>query len=162
MYGCRHWQLVFRSVKQCIRADTSDYLWCDYPIDCREKSVVSQTAYPAQSIFAGYFVTGRSDPRNVCLRRGAACCLCSTGIKREGRIPRNPCTGMGGVKFYTSGITGTAGRFYRGKYQVNFNQYYSFVYGDLVGKKLVKKVSQKVFLNLTYVLLLVSGLSLIL
>ena len=31
-----------------------------------------------------------------------------------------------------------------------------------VGKKLVKKVSQKVFLNLTYVLLLVSGLSLIL
>ena len=32
-------------------------------------------------------------------------------LKREGRIPRNPCTGMGGVKFYTSGITGTAGRF---------------------------------------------------
>lgn len=31
-----------------------------------------------------------------------------------------------------------------------------------LGKKLVKKVSQKVFLNLTYVLLLVSGLSLIL
>lgn len=31
-----------------------------------------------------------------------------------------------------------------------------------IGKKLVKKVSQKVFLNLTYVLLLVSGLSLIL
>ena len=31
-----------------------------------------------------------------------------------------------------------------------------------VGKKLVKKVSQRTFLNLTYVLLLVSGLSLIL
>lgn len=31
-----------------------------------------------------------------------------------------------------------------------------------LGKKLVKKVSQKIFLNLTYVLLLVSGLSLIL
>lgn len=31
-----------------------------------------------------------------------------------------------------------------------------------LGKKLVKKVSQKVFLNLTYVLLLISGLSLIL
>ena len=101
---------------------------------------MSQTAYPAQSTFAGYFVTGRSDPRNVCLRRGAACCLCSTGIKREGRIPRNPCTGMGGVKFYTSGITGTAGRFYRGKYQVNFNQYYSFVYGDLAWEETGKKV----------------------
>ena len=30
-----------------------------------------------------------------------------------------------------------------------------------IGKKLVKKVSQKVFLNLTYVLLLISGVSLI-
>lgn len=30
-----------------------------------------------------------------------------------------------------------------------------------IGKKLVKKVSQKVFLNLTYILLLISGISLI-
>lgn len=47
---------------------------------------------------------------------------------------------------YTSGITGTAGRFYRGKYQVNFNQYYSFVYGDLAWEETGKKgISESLF-----------------
>ena len=43
-------------------------------------------------------------------------------------------------------VSGTAGRFYRGKYQVNFNQYYSFVYGDLAWEETGKKgISESLF-----------------
>lgn len=104
---------------------------------------------------------GRDNSWYVCIRRGVTCDLCNTGTERKRRIScdSGPC--MGGAEFFLmvtqfrSGLVGTA------DIRLICISILPLLIATWLGKKLVCKVSQKVFLNLTYILLLISGVSLI-
>ena len=101
---------------------------------------------------------GRDNSWYVCIRRGFTCDLCNTGTERKRRIScdSGPC--MGGAEFFSDGYPVQERPGWNDRYSTDLYQYPAITW---LGKKLVCKVSQKVFLNLTYILLLISGVSLI-